>query len=42
MNAIEQGIGHQVLEDGLGFEIKEVISTQTDQGDECRHKALVL
>ena len=31
MNAVEQGIGHQVLEDGLGFEIKEIISPQTDQ-----------
>ena len=42
MNAVEQGIGLQVLEDGLGFEIKEILSPQTDQGDECRHKALVL
>ena len=42
LHAVDQGVGHQVFDHRLGFKVEEVVGPQSDQGDQCRHDALVL
>ena len=42
LHAVDQGVGHQVFDHGLGFKVEEVVGPQSDQGDQGRHDALVL